>query len=156
MHVCICRGFPVARLVKNSPVNARDIRDAVSIPGSGRSPGEGNGNPLQYSCLVNLMVKGAWQGSVHGVKKSWIRLNVHTHMQACICIYTHLKAYDNSSNEKFFFFLVQTRADFLAVPHWVSLAQLLSNVNAVCFVFSSGSSYLSCPSTPTCVKIDQC
>ena len=47
-----------------SPANARDLG---SIPGSGRSPGEGNGNPLQYSCLQNPMDRGAWQATVHGV-----------------------------------------------------------------------------------------
>ena len=49
----------VALVVKNLPVNAGDIRDVESIPGSGRSPGEGNGNPLQYSCLENPMDRGA-------------------------------------------------------------------------------------------------
>ena len=57
-------------MVKNPPANARDIRDAGSIPGSGRSPGEGNGNPLQYSCLGNSMDRGAWQATVHRVTKN--------------------------------------------------------------------------------------
>ena len=48
---------------------------AGSIPGSGRSPGEGNGNPLQYSCLENPMDKGAWRAAVHGVAKSWTQLS---------------------------------------------------------------------------------
>ena len=47
-------------MVKNPPDNAGDVRDAGSIPGSGRSPGEGNGNPLQYSCLEDRMGRGAW------------------------------------------------------------------------------------------------
>ena len=46
--------------------------DLGSIPGSGRSPGEGNSNPLQCSCLENPMDRGAWQGTVHGVTKSWM------------------------------------------------------------------------------------
>ena len=50
----------VALVVKNSAANAGHIRDQGSIPGSGRSPGEGNGNPLQYSCLKNSMDRGAW------------------------------------------------------------------------------------------------
>ena len=55
-------------------------RDPGSIPGSGRSPGEGNGNPLQYSCLENSMDRGAWWATVHGVAKSWTQLsNCHTH-----------------------------------------------------------------------------
>ena len=57
-------------VVKNPPANARDIRDMGSIPGSGRSPGEGNGNPLQYSCLENPMDSEAWHPTVHGVTKS--------------------------------------------------------------------------------------
>ena len=52
-------------MVKNLPANAGDIRDVGSIPGSGRSPGEGHGNPLQYSCLENPMDRGAWQAMVH-------------------------------------------------------------------------------------------
>ena len=57
----------VILVVKNLPVNAGDIRDMGSISGSERSPGEGNGNPLQYSCLENPMVRGAWQAVVHRV-----------------------------------------------------------------------------------------
>ena len=53
-------------MVKNPPTNAGD---AGSIPGSGRHPGEGNGNPLQYSCLGNPMDRGAWWATVHGVAK---------------------------------------------------------------------------------------
>ena len=49
------------------------------IPESGRSPGEGNGNPLQYSCLGNPINRGDWRATVHGVAKSWIRLSEHTH-----------------------------------------------------------------------------
>ena len=55
---------------KSPPANARDIRDAGSVPGLGRSPGEGSGNPLQYSCLENPMGKGAWRATVQGVEKS--------------------------------------------------------------------------------------
>ena len=55
--------------------NAGDIRDVGSIPGLGRSPGEGNGKPLQYSCLENPMDRGAWWAIVHGVAKSQIRLS---------------------------------------------------------------------------------
>ena len=57
-------------MVKNPPANAGDARDEGSIPGSGRSPGGGNGNPLQYSCLENPMDRGAWWATVHGVSKS--------------------------------------------------------------------------------------
>ena len=57
----------MALAVKNVPANPGDIRDTGSIPGSGRSPGEGNGNPLRYSCLENPMDRGAWRATVHGV-----------------------------------------------------------------------------------------
>ena len=57
-------------MVRNPPINARDIRDAGSIPGSGISLGEGNGKPLQYSCLGNPMDRGARWATVHGVAKS--------------------------------------------------------------------------------------
>jgi len=59
-------------VVKNLPASAGDIRDMGSVPGSGRSPGEGRGNPLQYSCLENSMDRGAWEAAVHGVVKSWM------------------------------------------------------------------------------------
>ena len=60
-------GFPGGSDSKESACSAGD---AGSIPGSGRSPGEGNGNPLQYSCLENPMDRGAWRATVHGVTKS--------------------------------------------------------------------------------------
>ena len=57
-------------MVKNPPANIGDVRDAGSIPGLGRSPGGGHGNPLQYSCLENPMDSTAWQAMVHRVVKS--------------------------------------------------------------------------------------
>ena len=57
-------------MVKNLPANTGDSGDAGLIPGSGRSPGEGNGNQLQYFCLENSMDRGAWQATVHGVTES--------------------------------------------------------------------------------------
>ena len=57
-------------VVKNPPANAGDARDVGLIPGSGRSPGVGNGNPFQYSCLENLMDRRAWEVTVHGATKS--------------------------------------------------------------------------------------
>jgi len=65
----------VAPVVKNLPSNAGDVRDMGSIPGLGRSPGGGNGNPLQYSCLENPMDRGAWQATVHGIAKSQTQLS---------------------------------------------------------------------------------
>ena len=62
-------------MVKNPPANAGDTRDAGLIPGSGRFPGGGHGNPLQYSCLENPMDRRAWRATVHGVAKNWTRLS---------------------------------------------------------------------------------
>ena len=59
----------MAQTVKNPPANAGDIGDMGSLPGSGRSPGEGNGNPLQYVCLEDSMDKGAWQATLHGLQR---------------------------------------------------------------------------------------
>ena len=72
--VDVYRASQVALVVKNLPVNAGDIRDTGSVPGLGRSPGEGNGYLLQYSCLENPMDRGAWWATVHRVAKSWTRL----------------------------------------------------------------------------------
>ena len=60
----------VTLVVKNQAANAGDVRDSVSIPGSGRFPGGGQGNPLQYSCLENPMDRGAWRATVHSVAQS--------------------------------------------------------------------------------------
>ena len=62
-------GFPGGSVVKNPPANTGDARDVDSIPGLGRSPGEGNGNPLQNSCLGNPMDKAACWATVHGMAK---------------------------------------------------------------------------------------
>ena len=65
----------VALVVKNPPANAGDVRDACSIPGLGRSPGGGLGNPVQYSYLENPMDRGAWRATVLGVAESRTRLS---------------------------------------------------------------------------------
>ena len=57
-------------VVKNPSANAGDVRDTASIPDSRRSPGEGNGNPLQYSCLENPLGRGVWRAAVHRVAQS--------------------------------------------------------------------------------------
>ena len=64
-------GFPPGSVVKTLPANAGDLD---LIPGSGRSPGEGNSNPLQYSCLENPMDRGAWLATVHRVVKTRTQL----------------------------------------------------------------------------------
>ena len=81
-------------MVKNLPANAGGARDASSIPGSGRSPGSGNGNPLQYSWLENSMDRGVWQAVVHGVANSQTKLNTHTYIYLFFFIFfSHIDYY---------------------------------------------------------------
>ena len=70
--MCLKKGFPGDSGSKDSVYNVGDLG---SIPGSGRSPGEGNGIPLQYSCLENSMDRGTWRATVHGVAKSRTQLS---------------------------------------------------------------------------------
>ena len=82
----------VALVVKNPPANAGDARDMSSIPGLGRSPGGGHGNPLQYSCLENPMDRGAWWATIHRVAKSWIRmrqLSTHIYLYISLSVYIY-------------------------------------------------------------------
>ena len=75
-HLKKLQGYPglwasrVALMVRNLPANAGDVRDVVSVPAWGRSPGERYGDPLQYSCLENCMDRGACRATVHGVTKN--------------------------------------------------------------------------------------
>ena len=83
-------------VVKSPPDNAGDIRDAISIPGLGRSTGEGHGNPLQYSCLENPVVRGAWWAMVHRVAESqtqlkWLRTAHSIHRVATIILISLLR-----------------------------------------------------------------
>ena len=93
----------VARVVKNPPANAGDVRDAGSIPGWGRSPGEGNGNPLQYSCLENPMDRRTWWAAVHGVAKSWtglkwLSMHTRTHIVGLQCFRCRIIGYYKTLN----------------------------------------------------------
>ena len=83
-------GFPGGSEGKASACSAGDLG---SIPGSGRSPGEGNGNPLQYSCLGNPMDGGAWWATVHGVAKSRTRLSERLHP----VLFTDLTIFGNTA-----------------------------------------------------------
>ena len=74
IYLAFMLGFPGGAVVKNPPANAGDEGDSGSIPGSGRSPGVGNGTKLQNSCLENLMDRGDWWATVHEVAKSQTRL----------------------------------------------------------------------------------
>ena len=79
---CTAVGFPGGSVVKNLPAKAGDSGDMCLIPGSGRSPGGGYGNPLQYSCWKNPRDRGAWQATVHGVPKSQTQLSDWAHVFA--------------------------------------------------------------------------
>ena len=79
--LCNCCPFQVVLVVKHLLANAGDIRDVGLIPRSGRSPGRGHGNPLQYSCLENSMDRGAWWARVHSVAKSRTRLSELAHTE---------------------------------------------------------------------------
>ena len=87
----------VALVVKNWPAHAGDVRGASSIPGLGRSPGGGHGNPVQCSCLENPMDRGAWGATVHGVAWSRTVLDMNevtdTHVYVLICVYALLYMY---------------------------------------------------------------
>ena len=76
-HSCPFCGFPGDSVVKKLPANAEDSWDAGSIPGLGRSPRVGNGNPLQYSCLENSMDRRAWWATVHRITKRQTWLSTH-------------------------------------------------------------------------------
>ena len=87
-------------MVWNPPANTGDIRDVGSVPGSGRSPGGGRGNPLQYACLENPMDRGAWRAPVHGVAKSHTQSEVtevtdHAcmHTQSISCVKNQVKIF---------------------------------------------------------------
>ena len=71
-------------MVKNPPANAGDVRDVGLIPGSGRSPGGGHGNPLQCSCLENPMDRRAWRATVHSIERSWAGLKGLIMHTACV------------------------------------------------------------------------
>ena len=81
------RGTPDGSEGKESACNARDTGDESLIPGLGRSPGERNGNPLQYLCLENSMDRGVWQSVVHGVPKNWTWLSDFTFF---LCRWCHM------------------------------------------------------------------
>ena len=77
----------MTQMVKNPPANAGNETDAGLISELGRSPGVGNGNPLQYSCLENSTDRRSWRATVYKAEKSWKGLSVHTHRRTICCNY---------------------------------------------------------------------
>ena len=73
-------------MARNPPANTGDTRHTGSIPGSGKSPGVGHGNPLQYCCLENSMYRGAWEATMHGVTKNWTQLGTHAYINVKLTI----------------------------------------------------------------------
>ena len=98
-HSTQVMGFPGCAVVKNLPADAGNSRDMGSIPGSGRVPGVGNGNLLQYSCPENPMERGTC--TVHGLSNSWAqmgtRTRMHTHTKVIQCIQESKFCYKNSN-----------------------------------------------------------
>jgi len=90
----------VALVVKNLSANEGDVKEAGSIPELGRSPGEGNGNPLQHSCLENPMDRGTWRAALHGISQSQTRLkqlSMHSYIYIFSQIYVFIYIYSKSS-----------------------------------------------------------
>ena len=104
MHKFIIKDFPGGSVVKNPPASSGDAEDVDLIPGSGRPPGEENGNPLQYSCLGNLIDRGAWQATVHGGHKvsdttELLNNNIKYQNEINYLLCSHVKGYlEDSAN----------------------------------------------------------
>ena len=105
--------FLVAPVVKNLPANAGDTRDMGSIAGLGRSLGEGNGDPVQYSCLENSMHRGAWWATVYGVTKSRTQLSIHalfhiSSLSSWLLLYAYHEVYRKHFIGKIVLFLLSS------------------------------------------------
>ena len=140
-------GFQVALVVKNLPASAGDRRDVSLIPGLGRSPGGGNGNPPPYSCLENPMDRGAWQTTVHRVTKSPVSLKWLS------------TAHHGNSIPRIFFFLYLTQESLLscsisAVTYYQTL--MTSYILAAVPLPSGSSSLIQVLATsgPLCVTLN--
>ena len=125
--------------------SACNARDPGLIPGSGRSPGEENGNPLQYSCLENPTDRGAWWATVHGVAQSWIPPNDYTFtFMAC-----HKTSTVNSGPRSIFLWSKILALEYNRAMLKSKFPHLLVNYMTVSQLFSSstGMSYDSCENT---------
>ena len=109
--------IPDGSLVKNLPTNARHAGDSSLIPGLGRSPGWGNGNPLQYSCLENPIDRGAWRATVHRVTRGQMtEATEHTYTK-------------NQWSNKSFFLLSQKSLHVSCWPSALSDLEIFSHIN---------------------------
>ena len=136
----------MALIIKNPPANAGDVRDMVSIPGSGRSPAGGNGNPLQYSCLENSMDRRARRATVHRVTKSQTRLS--TQKVECLGIA------DRSAVTRWWLG-VEGKADFSMATQRTILSErisfLLVAVNQLAFVYQVSENWYGTKETFYCM-----
>ena len=115
-YVLLCmknnNGFPNGSVVKNPPANASDTGDTGALPGSGRSLGGGNGNPLQYSCLRNPMDRGAWWVTVHELERVGHNLETHAHdnnsqslLRSTKCLHTSRNSPNDSVGRWYFYYV---------------------------------------------------
>ena len=133
------RDCPRGSVVKNPPAHARDMG---SVPGSGRPPGEGNGNPLQYSCLGNPMDGGAWWATVHGLTKSWTWLSnwaAISNLNSLEMNYLHV-----SRQKRTHRFFPESRKVTIEFPQlWPQLTK------------EAGSAFSLCVTDPNCLPLVQ-
>ena len=128
-------GLPGGASDEEAAARAGDARDLRSAPDSGRCPGGGNGDPLQYSCLENPMDRGAWRATVHRVPKSRTQLSdlacAHTYACVCMCVNPHMavciyvSVYMHVKKEQFWSLDCQVRVFCLA---YVSFTEKISTI----------------------------
>ena len=117
-------GFQDGAVVKKLPANADDARDMGSIPRLGRSPGEGNDNPLQHSCQENSMDRGVWWATVHEVTKSWIWLNTAQQARvqlSCFCKFSRSQEHKIVLCFVFLCYQILLKINIEGIPCWSSV-----------------------------------
>ena len=118
------RGHPGNSMVRNMPANAGDARHSGSIPGEGKSPGRGNGNPRQYSCLENPMYRGAWRATVHRIPKRCIQLSDQACMNSPENFITHKSLYTCCQNIAKFYH-ISPKLFMLLLYRYTSITSIL-------------------------------
>ena len=134
--------YPADAVVKNPPASAGDAWDVSSIPGSGRSPGVGNSNLRQYSCLKNSMDRGAWQTTALWISKSqtWLSARAHTHTHrvghdwVCARAHTHTHTHTPNSWPPFTHFAHPPESPFPTGNHYSVLSVSLFLFYFVCWI----------------------
>ena len=141
MPIQICMYLYINISVKNPPANAGNTRDMGSIPGSGIYPGQGNGNPLQCSCLENSMDRGGWQARVHGLAKShnWV-----TDMTEQLTLSLQLKGFFKCKKRKKVMYLIYC---YHGYPIWCYPKERMSVQDWSVFICLHSVSLQTLPST---------